>query len=163
MHLDNARRLQEIIVHIGWPAQEQVGEEASQAAWLLVQHAISLPSFMKSALTLMQEQEKTRTINPVSMVFLSDRIAMYEDRPQSYGTQFVSDEQGILLPYRLDDSVDQVNQRRLKLGLNSIEERLLELTAQMEVEQEEQPAENDKHLQLEEYYAWRRKVGWIST
>ena len=34
VHLDNARRLQVIIGQIGWPAQEQVGEEASQAAWL---------------------------------------------------------------------------------------------------------------------------------
>ncbi|GAB3799344.1 hypothetical protein GCM10028819_22460 [Spirosoma humi] len=101
VHLDNARRLQEIMAQIGWPAQEQVGEDASQAAWLIVQHAISLPSLMKSALALMNEQKKTRTIDPVSLAFLSDRIAMYENRPQSYGTQFVHDDQANLYLIRL--------------------------------------------------------------
>ena len=163
VHLDNARRLQEIIIQIGWPAQEQVGEEASQAAWLIVQHAISLPSFMKSALALMEEQEKTRTVDPVNLAFLSDRIAMYENRPQSYGTQFVDDEQGRLVPYQLGDSVDQVNQRRQKLGLNTIEERLIELTNRMHVEQAKQLTANESQIQQEAYDAWRRKVGWISA
>ncbi|MFD2573071.1 DUF6624 domain-containing protein [Spirosoma soli] len=162
VHLDNARQLQEIIVQIGWPAQEQVGEEASQAAWLIVQHAISLPSFMKSCLALMNEQEKTRTIDPVNVAFLSDRIAMYENRLQSYGTQFVSDSQGQLIAYELDDSVDQVNQRRQQLGLNTIEERLAELTAQMNVEQKNQPAATERQREKAEYDAWRRKVGWLS-
>lgn len=106
VHLDNARRLQEIIDQIGWPTQEQVGKEASQAAWLIVQHAISLPSLMKSALALMQTPDKARTIDPVSLAFLSDRIAMYEGRPQTYGTQFVSDDQGLLAPYLLDGPID---------------------------------------------------------
>jgi 23S rRNA maturation mini-RNase III len=163
VHLDIARRLQELIGQIGWPAQEQVGEEASQAAWLIVQHAISLPSFMKNALALMNEQEKTRTIDPVNLAFLSDRIAMYENRPQSYGTQFVNDEQGRLIPYQLDESIDQVNQRRQSLGLNTIEQRLAELTAQMNVESEKQPTATDRQLAKADYDAWRRKVGWISA
>lgn len=163
VHLDNARRLQEIIVQIGWPAQEQVGEEASEAAWLIVQHAISLPSFMKSALALLKEQETGRTINPVNLAFLSDRIALFENRPQSYGTQFVDDEQGRLMPYQLDGSMGQVNQRRQTLGLNTVEERLVELTARMNVEQGEQPTIRERQLEQQEYDAWRRKVGWIST
>lgn len=157
VHLDNARRLQEIIDQIGWPAPEQVGEAASQAAWLIVQHAISLPSLMKSALALMQEPEKTKTIDPVNLAFLSDRIAMYESRPQSYGTQFVNNDQGILVPYALDEPVDQVNQRRRQVGLNTVEERLVELTAELGVESVEPPTASER----EEYDAWRRKVGWI--
>lgn len=163
VHLHNAQRLQEIIVQIGWPAQEQVGEEASQAAWLIVQHAISLPSFMKSALALMNEQRQSRTIDPVNLAFLSDRIAMFENHPQSYGTQFINDEQGQLVPYQLDDSVDQVNQRRQQLGLNTMEERLAELIAQMDVEQANQPTAGERQAQQEEYDVWRKKVGWLST
>jgi 23S rRNA maturation mini-RNase III len=163
VHLDNARRLQTIIDQIGWPAQEQVGEDASQAAWLIVQHAISLPSFMKRSLALMNEQQKTRTIDPVNLAFLSDRIAMYENRPQSYGTQFVDDEQGQLVPYLLDNSVDQVNQRRQQVGLNTIAERLAELTAQINVEQGRQPTLTERESVQVEYDAWRRKVGWITT
>ncbi|GAB3782196.1 hypothetical protein GCM10028818_37560 [Spirosoma horti] len=163
VHLDNARRLQAIIGQIGWPAQEQVGQEASQAAWLIVQHAISLPSFMKRALALMEEQQKTRTIDPVNLAFLSDRIAMFENRPQSYGTQFVSDEQGRLVPYQLDGSVDEVDQRRQQVGLNTLDERLAELTAQMNVEQGKQPTAAERQLEQIAYDAWRKKVGWIVT
>ncbi|QKZ13795.1 DUF6624 domain-containing protein [Spirosoma sp. KUDC1026] len=161
VHLDNAQRLWKIIDRIGWPAPEQVGEKASQAAWLIVQHAISLPAFMKSALALMNEQQETRTIDPVNLAFLSDRIAMYENRPQSYGTQFVDDEQGRLMPYALADSIEQVNQRREELGLNTVQERLAELTAQINVEQKKAPAPGERQAKREEYDAWRRKVGWI--
>jgi hypothetical protein len=159
VHLDNAQRLQTIIAEIGWPAQEQVGEEASQAAWLIVQHAISLPQFMKSALALMREQKTTRTINAVSLAFLADRIAMYENRPQSYGTQFVDNGQGGLVPYQLDDSIGQVNDRRRQLGLTTIEERLAELIA----EQGKPLMADESQLQREEYDHWRRKIGWISA
>lgn len=162
IHLENAQYLREIIVQIGWPTQEQVGEEASQAAWLIVQHTISLPSFMKSCLALMKEQEKDGTIAQVNVAFLSDRIAMYENRPQSYGTQFIGDNQGQLVPYELDASIDQVNQRRHKLGLNTVEERLAELTVQMRVEQEKQLTAGERQLEQKEYDTWRKKVGWIS-
>ncbi len=162
IHLENARGLQEIIVQIGWPTQEQVGEEASQAAWLIVQHAISLPSFMRNCLSLIKEQEKAGAIDPVNIAFLSDRIAMYEGRPQSYGTQFVGDNQGHLVSYELDASIDQVNQRRQKLGLNTVEERLAELTVQMKVEQEKQPTESERQLEQNEHDTWRKKVGWVS-
>jgi hypothetical protein len=163
VHLDNACRLQEIIDQIGWPALEQVGEEASQAAWLIVQHAISLPSLMKSALALMNEQKESRTIDPVNLAFLADRIAMYENRPQSYGTQFVEDEQGQLVPYSLADSIEQVNQRRQLIGLNIVEERLIELMAQMSVEQKKQSTATERQATQEEYDAWRKKVGWIAA
>jgi primosomal protein N'' len=163
VHLDNARRLQEIIDQIGWPAQEQVGEEASQAAWLLVQHAISLPTFMKSVLALLNEQRTSRTIDPVNVAFLSDRIAMYENRPQSYGTQFICNEQSQLEPYQLDGPVDQVNQRRQQLGLNTVEERLAELAAQMNVEQEKPQTAAERQTEQQAYEDWRRRVGWITT
>lgn len=163
VHLDNARWLQALIEQIGWPAQEQVGEAASQAAWLIVQHAISLPAFMKQALTLMDAQQTTRTIDPVNIAFLSDRIAMYTDRPQLYGTQFVSDEQGQLVPHPLDGSIDEVNQRRRQLGLNTIAERLAELTAQLPGGQYKTPTAADRQAARADYDAWRRRVGWIAS
>lgn len=110
----------------------------------------------------MKEQEKAGTIDPVNVAFLSDRIAMYENHPQSHGTQFVSDDQGQLVYYKLDASVDQVNQRRQQLGLNTVEERLAELTVQMRVEQEKQPTAGEKQLKQNEYDTWRKKVGWLS-
>lgn len=163
VHLNNARWLQKLIEQIGWPAQEQVGEEASQAAWLIVQHAISLPDLMKQALALMEAQQTTRTIDLVNLAFLADRIAMYTDQPQLYGTQFVSDEQRQLVPHQLDGSIDQVNQRRQQLGLNTVEERLAELTKQFSVEQNKMSTAADWRAERESYDAWRKRVGWIAA
>ncbi|WP_460937256.1 hypothetical protein [Spirosoma humi] len=56
-----------------------------------------------------------------------------------------------------------MNQRRRTFGLNTIEERLSELTAQLSVEQKKQPTAEERQLERAEYEAWRRKVGWIST
>ena len=47
LHIHNANKLQEMIDQIGLPTPEKVGEEAYEAAWLIIQHAISLPAFMK--------------------------------------------------------------------------------------------------------------------
>jgi hypothetical protein len=109
------------------------------------------------------QQQNTRTINPVNLAFLSDRIALYEGRPQAYGTQFVGNEQGRLIPHQLTDSMDRVNHRRRQLGLNTVEEHLAELAAERQGTQEKQPTPIERQLEQEAYDAWRRKVGWVST
>lgn len=129
VHLENAYALDQIIAQIGWPTRKQVGEEASQAAWLIVQHAISLPNFMRSCLSLMKAEKDMGDVDPVTIAFLSDRIAKYENRPQSYGTQFDNGVDSRLMVYTLDASAEQVNQRRSELGVTSLQERLTELEA----------------------------------
>ncbi len=57
VHLSNAKRLQEIILQIGYPNTDKVGIKYSQAAWL-IQHAISPPDFMKNCLPLAQQEIK---------------------------------------------------------------------------------------------------------
>ena len=161
IHLHNAKRLQEIIVEIGWPSRNKVGDQGSQAAWLIVQHAISWPSFMKSCLTLMSDQLEQSAIDTVHIAYLSDRIAMYEDRPQSYSTQFIIGPQDQLVFYQLDAPVGQINQRRQQLGLSSIEEKLAELIDQSKHDAPAKPSEKEKHLRQEIYNNWRQKVGWI--
>ena len=161
VHLNNAQRLQEIISEIGWPSKDRVGDEASQAAWLIVQHTISWPFFMKNCLALIEGQLDRKVIDPIHIAFLSDRIAMYENRPQSYGTQFVGNRQGQLIPYQLDAPVSQINQRRKELGLNSVEERLTELTNQSSFEPQVNPSKEEEMVAQATYDRWRRQVGWI--
>ena len=109
----------------------------------------------------MKEQEKTGTVDPVNVAFLADRIAMYENRPQSYGTQFMSDNRGQLVSHELDASIDRVNQRRQELGLNTVDERLAELTVEMRVEPQKQSTAGEKQVEQNAYDSWRRKVGWL--
>lgn len=49
LHNRNAKILSEIIDIIGYPTTDKVGKEASEATWLIIQHSIGQPDFMKSA------------------------------------------------------------------------------------------------------------------
>ena len=52
LHNANAKKLNEIIDSIGYPTSDKVGKEASEAAWLVIQHSIAQPSFMKKCVKL---------------------------------------------------------------------------------------------------------------
>ncbi len=56
MHNLNAEELKDIIDQIGYPDINKVGKEASEAAWLVIQHAIGLPDFMKMCQELLKKQ-----------------------------------------------------------------------------------------------------------
>nr|WP_295921870.1 DUF6624 domain-containing protein [uncultured Dyadobacter sp.] len=86
VHRQNANQLREIIAEIGWPTHSKVGEQASEAAWLIVQHAIGEPAFMKGCYTLMQLVASD--INPANLAQLHDRICYFNGHPQRYGTQY---------------------------------------------------------------------------
>lgn len=47
LHNSNAQSLNQMIDDIGYPTTDKVGQEASEAAWLVIQHAIGQPAFMK--------------------------------------------------------------------------------------------------------------------
>ncbi len=155
IHIDNARKLKHIIKEIGFPTVQKVGQEAYDAAWLIIQHAISLPVFMKSCLTLMKKEKKD--INPIHIAYLEDRIHFFEHKPQLYGTQFDWDENGVLNPAPFDD-LDKVNERRKKLHLNTLEQQTSHLRNEAKIEKENPPSDwEQKQLQFE---IWRKQVGW---
>lgn len=156
VHLENANRLNEIIGEIGYPNDEKVGRDGSEATWLIIQHAISQPSFMKRCLKLAEIEAINRKINPSNVAFLTDRIAMFENKPQHYGTQFEFDENGKPVPYKLDAPWNIVNERRNQIGLNSLEERLTELTGQAVIKTKEEILK-----ERNEFEQWKKKIGWI--
>ncbi|HXV65197.1 MAG TPA: DUF6624 domain-containing protein, partial [Vicinamibacteria bacterium] len=43
VHLEHAERLAAIVAQYGWPGVERVGADGEEAAWLILQHAISDP------------------------------------------------------------------------------------------------------------------------
>ena len=47
LHIKNEEKLEKIVDKIGFPDKEKVGEEGYYATWLVIQHAISKPKFMK--------------------------------------------------------------------------------------------------------------------
>jgi len=159
LHHKNAEILDEIIDHIGYPTAEKVGTEASEAAWLVIQHAIAQPDFMRKCLKLLEDSTPETSAERINAAYLSDRIAVFEGRPQLYGTQFDWDENGQLSPNIYDD-LNKVNERRKSLGLNSLEEQTASIRNRAQQENQYSPADLKKRN--EEMQAWKKSVGWIA-
>lgn len=158
LHNRNAEILDEIIDSIGYPTTDKVGKEASEAAWLVIQHSIGRPDFMRKCAKLLEKAIIENKANPRSLAYLTDRIAVLEGKPQLYGTQFDWDENGELSPNLFDDVV-KVNQRRKSVGLNTLEEQTVVIRKQAENERQSPPADFKKRK--EEVDEWRKAVGWI--
>ena len=157
-HNQNADALAKIMDEIGYPTINKVGAAASQAAWLIIQHAISKPDFMRSCAEQLALAVKEQQANPQNLAYLLDRIAIFEGRPQLYGTGFDWDENGELNPQTYDD-LSQVNKRRIAIGLNTLEEQITIIRERAIQEKEAPPA--DFEQRKAEIDQWRRKVGWI--
>lgn len=159
LHNANAERLSEMIDAIGYPTAGKVGEEASAAAWLVVQHAISRPALMRRYRDLLQPTVKAGDASARRLAYLTDRIAVFSDAPQRYGTQFDWDENGRLSPNPVDDP-EAVDARRSALGMNTLGEQTRVIREQAAAENRRCPA--DLTERRAQYDAWRRSVGWIN-
>ncbi|HCT30567.1 MAG TPA: hypothetical protein DIW31_07495 [Bacteroidales bacterium] len=158
IHNENAKELNQIINKIGYPTIEKVGEKASEAAWLIIQHSIGQPDFMKKSAEMLEKAVQENKANPISLAYLIDRIAVFEGRPQLYGTQFDWDINGEMNPNQVDD-IDKVNQRRKNLGFNSLKEQIEIMQERVRKENQIPPEDFEKRKQ--EYNKWRKSVGWI--
>lgn len=159
LHQENAAILDSIIDQIGYPSLEKVGKEASEAAWLIIQHAIGLPEFMKKCRQLLEDAVQKKEATPQSLAYLTDRIAVLEGNPQLYGTQFDWDKNGTLTPCPFDDAA-KVNQRRKSIGLNTLEAQTKLINAQAKQENQSPPTDFEQRKKALE--DWRKKVGWIN-
>jgi hypothetical protein len=111
-------RLMEMVDSDGWPTIPKVGARASNAAWLLVQHAPSL-KFMEQCLEIM-EALPPGEIRPANIAYLKDRVLMMNGKPQIYGTQFQSTGKEMHV-YPIEDA-ERVDERRASVGLGTFAE-----------------------------------------
>lgn len=117
VHEKNAARLREILAQHGWPNEHKVGTDGAHAAWLIVQHAIGDPLLQRRALRLLAKESTANNVPRWQPAYLSDRIALYEGRPQRYGTQSLDDPRdGLSRPWTIE-SPDQVDALRASVGL----------------------------------------------
>ena len=120
IHVKNAARLRQIITKHGWPGEDIVGKDGAEAAWMIAQHAIGEPEFQREALRLLQDCAAAGRAPAWHAAYLEDRIAMYEDRPQRFGSQWIDDPRdGRIRPWKLADP-DRVNDLRASVGLGSL-------------------------------------------
>lgn len=140
VHIANANRLAAIIDEFGWPGRSLVGDDGAEAAWLIAQHAISLPGFMRRCVELVKAADVPRW----HFAYLDDRIATFEGRPQRYGTQL--DDAGMPLP--LADA-ERVNAWRAEVGLPPIKQTVGPDSDDLVRESRQEEDE------------WKRRVGWL--
>ena len=131
LHEENTKRAKEVLQG-GWPAISQVGEEGSDAMWLIVQHSILEPEFMLSCVPELERLVQEGEAKSWHLAFLQDRALMLQEKPQIYGTQHVFDNNGELQPYKLANP-EAVDERRKAVGLESLEERTQFLRADREI------------------------------
>jgi len=158
IHNSNAEELNRIIDLIGFPTLEKVGEEASNAAWLIIQHSIGQPDFMRKCAALMEKEIENGQADQINFAYLVDRIAVFEGKPQLYGTQFDWDENGEMSPVQVDD-YDTVNERRKALGLKSLDEQIKVMRERIKAENQQPPKDHQERKR--ENIEWRKSVGWI--
>ncbi|HEY2587532.1 MAG TPA: DUF6624 domain-containing protein [Tepidisphaeraceae bacterium] len=120
---ENIARLGEIVDRYGWPGNALVGEEASNAAFLIVQHA-NLAS-QKNYLPLLRAAAQRGDANAGDVAMLEDRILTKEGKPQTYGTQLHAGPEtgGKLVLYPIADEA-RVDERRAAVGLSTLAEYL---------------------------------------
>lgn len=93
-------RLKEIVEHIGWPTRDLVGLKATQAAYMVIQHAGHDVEFQNRCLALMVDLVKQGELPASYLALLTDRIRVFSDQPQVFGTQMTMarNELGVMVP-----------------------------------------------------------------
>ena len=109
--------MKELVATVGWLGRSLVGRSAANAAWCLVQHADHDVAFQKHCLPLIEQAVAAGEAEPDHAAYLYDRIAVAEQRPQRYGTQYGADGK----PQPIEDEAN-VDARRASVGLEPLAE-----------------------------------------
>ena len=118
----NTERMRAIVRQYGWPGPELVGQDGTDAAFLLAQHADL--AFQKEMLPLVEKSYKSGQLSGQSYALLLDRVLVGEGKPQVYGTQAkrIAEWKGkepVLEPIEDEKNVDK---RRAEVGLFPLSE-----------------------------------------
>ena len=154
VHRENARQLRELIERFGWPNEQVAGRDGAEAAWLIAQHSISEPEFMRSCRQLLAAEVASGGAPAWQHAYLDDRIRVSEGRPQRYGTQFEVTPDGPSL-CEVDDP-GSLHERRREAGLNPIAERLESM------KNAPRPTAAEYAARKEAERRWRVAVGWAA-
>ena len=107
--------LSRVVETHSWPTERVFGERATLAAFLVLQHAPL--TVQERYLPLFQAAAERGEVPKGRLAFLLDRIQLYRNEPQVYGTQLRPNrETGRLELYPLLDPAN-INMRRAEMGL----------------------------------------------
>lgn len=156
VHRRNGERLLEIIQEHGWPGRSLVGEAGATAAWLILQHAISMPALQRRGLAILKGLQPGE-VEPAQVAMLEDRIRVFEGKAQVYGTQYDWDEHGVMSPHPIEDP-EGVDERRRRVGLSPLEENTRRIRDEVATSGGAPPLDLEERRRVQK--EWARSVGW---
>lgn len=156
VHRRNGERLLEIIEERGWPGKSLAGDAGATAAWLILQHAISMPALQRRGLAMLKGLQPGE-VDPAQVAMLEDRIRVFEGKPQIYGTQYDWDEGGEMSPHPIEDQ-DGVNERRRAAGLPPLEENTRRIREDVARSRQTAPLDHAERRRAQR--EWAKSVGW---
>lgn len=124
---ENAGWLEARIDRAGWFDIKSSGEEADDAAFIIVQHSDYNVPFQRKALGLLKKLAAEKNTNPKNVAYLTDRVARAAGTPQTYGTQGACTGPGKWEPIEIAEP-ETVDARRASLGLPPLQEYAQSIT-----------------------------------
>jgi hypothetical protein len=155
LHRDNARQLRELIEKFGWPNECLAGHEGAEAAWLVAQHSIAEPEFMRTCRALLEKEVASGTVPLGQYAYMDDRIRVFEGKPQRFGTQIELTPEGPTL-CEVEDP-ESLDARREEAGLEPTAERL------QSMQNQPRPTPIEFAARKEAEKKWRLNVGWCAA
>jgi uncharacterized protein DUF6624 len=118
----NTSRVKTLIKRYGWPGPELVGQDGTDAVFLLVQHAD--PVFQNEILPLVKNAYRSRIISGQSYAMFMDRVLVQDGKPQIYGTAAKGFDQwkGTEPVFEPIEDEANVDKRRAEVGLMPLSE-----------------------------------------
>lgn len=114
-----------ILENRGWVGRDVIGD-ACEVFWLIIQHA-PLES-QRRYLPLFHEAVERGELDASAVAMMEDRVAVFEGRPQRYGSQVQQDKDGRYVPFELLDAT-KVDKWRAKVGMCPLEEYLRDMNS----------------------------------
>ncbi|MCD6366267.1 MAG: hypothetical protein J7L46_01865, partial [Bacteroidales bacterium] len=123
---DNLKEVENIIKTYGWPKRTEVGVDASNSVFMVLQHSNKL-ELMKKYLPQLKKLVDINEADGGQYALMIDRINLKEGKNQIYGSQCTYDT--INKKFYIDsvEDIKNLNKRREQVGLQPIEEYLKSL------------------------------------
>jgi hypothetical protein len=118
----NTAWLAAVVARHGWPGRRRVGQDGTDAAFLLVQHADRDTAFQVRTLPMLERAYRSGEASGHHVALLTDRVATARGEPQVYGTQ-ADVRNGHPVIKTIADSAG-VDRRRAAVGLPPLAEYL---------------------------------------
>jgi hypothetical protein len=108
-----------ILDKYGWLGPDIIGGNGSSTLFAVIQHADLAPGVQEKYLPYLRRAVEKGDADPSDLALLEDRILVGQHKPQLYGSQIKTNDQGVSAPFPIADS-SHVDSRRAKMGLGPL-------------------------------------------